>query len=75
MKKIILSAALFVAAVSFGGVVNAQNQKKVENTKECCQKKCDKAKAGAKDAKCKCNAGQKKCAKKCANVKARTVKK
>lgn len=67
MKKVILSAVLFIAAVSFGSMANAQSNttsKKVDN-KECCQKKCDKVN---KDAKCKDGVKAKDCKdkKKCA---------
>jgi|GEM_PF-2464047 hypothetical protein len=62
MKKVIFSAVLFLAAVSYGTVANAQCNKKADK-KECCQKPGDKAKkdckmaVAGKDCKGKCAPG------------------
>lgn len=78
MKKIVMSAAMFLAAVCFGSVANAQNTvQKKEAKKECCQKKADGAKACNKEGKkcCKAKSGDKAAKKACCQKKAAEAKK
>ena len=75
MKKMMMSAALLVAALTFSGVANAQDNKKADckqkceqvEKKDCCKDKkncCNKAEAGKKECCKSAEAGKKECCKK-----------